>query len=395
MRLGPAESAESERVPRLARGCDPAGFTLSPAEGYLLSRIDGHTSWDALRKIGGLPAAEVDRCLERWAAAGLVEWEGGPAAPGAPPRGTGHLEPDPSLELDVAVQRRVIDFAGQLDRPYHEILGVPRDADVRTIKKAYFALSKTFHPDRYFRRELGALGPLIERCFKRILEAYELLSDPVTRAEVQAAAPAAAPVAAAVAQPGGAEVRRRLVRRLDQLTGHGRARTERRRKAKSFFEAGMAAFAKERWLEAAGAVRLSIAFDPECEAYREHFVDVQRKAHDERAKMLVKQAEGSLEMRDWRDALELFEEAVAFRPGDAELAFRAARLAWQAAGELKKAKDLAAAACELEPGNALYRRTLGQIYAAAGLTSNARRELEKALELDPGDKDAKAALRGL
>jgi curved DNA-binding protein CbpA len=394
MRLGRAATAEAERVPRLASGCDPTALTLTPAEGYLLSRIDGRTSWDALRKIAGLPAADVDRCLERWAAEGLVEWVGAesPARSAAPPRRAAgeHLEPDVSLQLDVAVQRRVIEFAAQLDRPYHELLGVPHDADVRTIKKAYFALSKVFHPDRYFRRELGPLGPLIERCFKRILEAYELLSDPATRAEVQRPDAATAPGA-----PADAEARRRLVRRLDQLTGHGRLRSERKRKAKGLFESGMSAFAQGRWIEAAGAVRLSIAFDPDNEAYREHFVEVQRKAHEERAKMLVKQGEGALEMRDWRDALELFEEALNYRPGDAELAFRAARLAWQAAGELKRAKDLAGAACELAPDNALYRRTLGQIYAAAGLSTNARRELEKAIELDPGDKEAKAALRRL
>jgi tetratricopeptide (TPR) repeat protein len=190
-------------------------------------------------------------------------------------------------------------------------------------------------------------------------------------------------------------MRRRLRRRRDQLTGHRRIRDERKRKAKSFFEAGMAAFGKERWLEAAGSVRLALAFDPGQEVYKERFVEVQRKANEERAQALVLRADDALELRDYQEALELLEEAVHCRPYDAELSYRAGRLAWQALGDLRKAKDLATGACELEPENSTYRRTLGLIYASAGLASNARRELQAATKLDPGDKEAKAALKAL
>ena len=31
------------RIPRLTSGCDPSVLKLSPAEGFLLSRIDGQT----------------------------------------------------------------------------------------------------------------------------------------------------------------------------------------------------------------------------------------------------------------------------------------------------------------------------------------------------------------
>ena len=186
-------------------------------------------------------------------------------------------------------------------------------------------------------------------------------------------------------------------RRLRRKVGIGphRVMAERKRKAKSFFESGMAAFGKERWLEAAGSVRLAIAFDPRNEAYKESFVNVQRKAHEERAKLLIRQAEGALDMRDYQDATVLFEEALQFRPFDPELNIRAARLQWQAAGDLRKAKEFAAAACEIDPANASYRRTLGQIFKAAGLKSNAKRELEAALKLDPKDAEASAELKSL
>jgi cytochrome c-type biogenesis protein CcmH/NrfG len=43
----------------------------------------------------------------------------------------------------------------------------------------------------------------------------------------------------------------------------------------------------------------------------------------------------------------------------------------------------------------VYRRMLADVYAAAGLSANAKREYETALRIDPNDKEAKAALRSL
>jgi curved DNA-binding protein CbpA len=413
---------------RIAEGCDPSSLTLSPAEGFLLSRIDGRTPRGVLRQIGALSPGEIDRCLERWLKEGVLELvrpartkaaRPAPAAAGAAakrtaaPKSAAPPKPavevptapqcapglpalDPSLELDVEMQQELLAFAARLSRPYHQILGVSRDADAASIKKAYFALSKKLHPDRYFRRRIGPFAPLVERCFKKLLEAYELLSDPQTRAEVQAR-PAVSVSAADAdsARLSSLDARRRLRERVGLLAGAKRAGDERRRKAKGFFEAGMAAFANERWLEAAGSVRLAIAFDPDNEVYRERFSDVQRRAHEERARVLVKQAEGALELRDFAHAASLFEEAVHYRPADPELSIRAAKLAWQGLGELRRAKDLAAHAVELAPENGGYRRVLGLVYKDAGLTANAKRELEAALRIDPQDGEAKAALRGL
>jgi curved DNA-binding protein CbpA len=414
MRLG--DNGDQETVMRIAAGCDPSSLVLSPAEGFLLSRIDGRTPRGVLRQIGALAPGEIDRCLERWLKEGVLELvrPGGaerapvkpaaappPPPPAAPPAAavsaTGLPAIDPSLELPVETQHELLAFAARLSGPYHEILGVSRDADVALIKKAYFGLSKKLHPDRYFRRRIGEFAPLVERCFKKLLEAYELLSDPQTRAEVQAR-PAAAPVSAGdagSARLSSLDASRRLRERVGLLAGAKRAGEERRRKAKSFFEAGMASFAGERWLEAAGSVRLAIAFDPDNEAYRERFSEVQRRAHEERARLLMKQAEGALELRDFPQAANLFEEAVHYRPADPELSIRAAKIAWQALGELRRAKDLAAHAVELAPENGGYRRVLGLVYKDAGLTANAKRELEAALRIDPHDGEAKAALRGL
>ena len=435
--------AAGERVPRLGPGVDPTALALTPAEGYLLSRIDGRTPWRVLREIGGLPPREIDRCLERWIAERVLVVDGvrsaraddaaGPHRADPPPQtstrpaaqrpagapapasataaaAASGLRVDPSLDLPVAVQERVLQLVARLDAPYHEILGVPPDADRKALKRAYFALSKEFHPDRYFRKNLGPFQGELERVFKKIVEAYELLSDPMARAEIEKSlasmAPPAAQASGAAAeppsagagatQPPAAPPAQPTVRRRPHVFSIAeRVRKERRQRAKRLFEAGMAAFANGRWLEAAGSVRLAIAFDPWNAVYKEQFAEVQARAHQERAKQLLKEADSALELRDYPAALRAFEEALHYRPGDVELLRRAARLALQAGGDLHQAKEWALAAVELDGRDAGGHKLLALIYKAAGLAANARREFELAAQLDPEDKEVRAELRRL
>src|SRR5262245_51362910 len=67
-----AKREQLKQVPQLAPGWEKRALSLSPAEGFLLSRIDGATPWTLLREIGGLAPEQADRCLERWVADGLV-----------------------------------------------------------------------------------------------------------------------------------------------------------------------------------------------------------------------------------------------------------------------------------------------------------------------------------
>lgn len=62
---------------------------------------------------------------------------------------------------------------------YYDVLGVARDADAEAIKKAYRKLALKWHPDRHQGEEKDAA----EVTFKRVSEAYEVLSDPTKRAK--------------------------------------------------------------------------------------------------------------------------------------------------------------------------------------------------------------------
>ena len=60
-------------------------------------------------------------------------------------------------------------------RDYYEVLGVSKDADDATIKKAYRQLAKKYHPDT------NPGDAEAEKKFKEASEAYAVLSDPEKR----------------------------------------------------------------------------------------------------------------------------------------------------------------------------------------------------------------------
>lgn len=387
-----ATAKTGEGVPELVDGWESQGLRLTPSEGFLLSRIDGSTPWTSLRQIAGMPAAQVDACIERWIAQGIVS-----VAPRPPDGADDAPGLDASLDLPLELQRRILDFESALDRPYHELLGVAPDADARAIKRAFFELSKEFHPDRYFRRRVGDFAPRLERIFKRIALAYELLSDPAARAELERipAAPCEPPpVESAPAADVGAPAPPRISRKrqtLDRLRRHFRipeeVLAERRFRARSLRESARVAVAQGGWSEAASAIRLAIAFDPWSDEYKEAFAEIQSSLHQHRAAELLEHGGAGGLSSHASDALRQIEDALHYRPSDARLQHRAAELALDT-GDAERAREFAERACELEPEVAAHHSTLGRVLRRAGERGAAREALERARRLDPSDARA-------
>ncbi|BFZ56304.1 hypothetical protein PYCC9005_003349 [Savitreella phatthalungensis] len=65
-------------------------------------------------------------------------------------------------------------------KDYYKILGVPRDADAKQIKKQYRQLTKLYHPDKY--RGNDMTPDQVARKIESINEAYEVLTDPELKA---------------------------------------------------------------------------------------------------------------------------------------------------------------------------------------------------------------------
>jgi tetratricopeptide (TPR) repeat protein len=409
MDLDAVSEEDLGRTPCIAPGCDPSSLRLSAAEGYLLSRIDGHTSWRLLREIGGLTPDEVDLCIEMWLGDGVIEMGGFerkpkpiPKAPKpAPVRRPGEIDEsqiDPGLEIPEETQRRILEMESRLGCGYAELLGVAADASEKDIKKAYRALSRDFHPDRYFRKQIGDHKPRLEAIFKKVLEAYELLSDPATRAEVQKAMAQQPPPSASGsdAPPPPPDPSRPLspIERLRQRMPFKIPQSilnERRARAKQFYDSARTWAENGHHLEAASSIRLAIAFDPHEELYKTTFAGIRAGISDARIKELLKQAAHWSDPQELRSGLKECEEMLLYRPHDPELNCAAATAA-VALGQGDEARELAERAVEHSPDVARYHRVFAEALAACGDKGHAIRELETALELDSGDAKTRALL---
>ncbi|MCC6555363.1 MAG: DnaJ domain-containing protein [Polyangiaceae bacterium] len=209
----------SVRVPRLRPGCDIKSLPLTPAEGFLLSRIDGILDEHDLGMMTGLDAVAVAGVLERLRSLGAIEISDGagrpapaassparpapapaasaarpapapaPAAPSPARPADAALRSDPAVldepvELAPEKRQRILDLFSRLDEvSYYELLGVTEEAEKKQIKSAYYALAPEFHPDTYFRKQLGSYKAKIEAIFSRITLAHDVLTSKQRRAE--------------------------------------------------------------------------------------------------------------------------------------------------------------------------------------------------------------------
>ena len=72
---------------------------------------------------------------------------------------------------------KYLSLSNRLLKDYYAILGVPKNANGKDIKKAYYQLAKQFHPDT------NQGEPAAMKKFQEVSEAYEVLSDDGKRSQ--------------------------------------------------------------------------------------------------------------------------------------------------------------------------------------------------------------------
>jgi curved DNA-binding protein CbpA len=89
-----------------------------------------------------------------------------------------------NVDLDEDTRRGILAMHARLDELHHyALLGVDRTTDRKGIKRAYYDLAGKFHPDRYFRKNLGSFKVRMEVIFSRMTLAHDTLSDRERRAD--------------------------------------------------------------------------------------------------------------------------------------------------------------------------------------------------------------------
>jgi hypothetical protein len=183
--------------PKLNRAADLARAGLTPTEGFVLSRVDGATSYEGICQLTGLGVEATLEILRKLWADRLILGPGeaapplkppAPAAAPAPARPLSLLEVhddgspvDPAemaggADLDSVLKARIIRLHRRLKslQP-HELLAVPVGSDAATVRKAYFAASKELHPDRHYGREIGPFRGKLSDIFAQLTSAFEQL----------------------------------------------------------------------------------------------------------------------------------------------------------------------------------------------------------------------------
>lgn len=449
--MGLADARNScDEILSLAPDCDPSVLRFSPAEGYLFSRVDGYTPWRLLREMGGLPADEVDLCLENWLARGILLAEPAPdraesytpsaeAAPEAAPAtpAASELPPidssliDDKLDLSKAVQRQILEFEVGLCRNSFELLGLGTDADRRAVKKAYFAKCREFHPDRYFRRDIGPYTKKLEAIFKSVQKAYELLCDDDERAalaetlgpieapgdgesrgvsdspsgshsDLDSASGASSPSKASrstKAEPDEAKPAQPILSPLDRLKQRmpfrikSEKRSEGREQAEDFYQSALLSVRQGNKSEAIASLHLALAFDTGNKRFREMLDTLQDEATDLRLCDLQARAD-KMDVAERVEAMQVCEKLLVERAEDPEVHHLAARLSIGSSA-FEKALDWAERAVELNPKVGRYHATLGQVFEGLIDWGHAISELKEAMRLDPGDEDSSRRLASL
>jgi len=94
-----------------------------------------------------------------------------------PTPASGGTDLPPELQNEL----RTFEAVGR-DISLYDLLGVTPDADGGTVRRAYLDRSRRYHPDAWFRKNVGEFGPLLSRAFQKLSAAYQVLSDEDARA---------------------------------------------------------------------------------------------------------------------------------------------------------------------------------------------------------------------
>lgn len=147
-------------------------LTLTPVDGFVLSRVDGTLSARDVLALIPLPAEEVERSLLCLLATGMIEYA---AAPAPPRRDSAQL-----------LRQEIVDlFRALPDRNHFELLSVPLSASTAEIEAAFRRLAKRYHPDVHHDPALTDLRDKLDAIFARVTEAHTVLAHAGLRAAYQ------------------------------------------------------------------------------------------------------------------------------------------------------------------------------------------------------------------
>jgi len=186
---------------------DFAGLTLSPEEGFVLSRVDGHATIDEICMVTGLGDDTTLGALAKLYTSKLIAIPGAPAqteepakTPTEPPPEASSSDaeaPTEAVEVPFSVEQECelpekkqqeihTQYYALEAVNFYELLTLDKGCSGKDVQRAYRKLSMRFHPDRFFGKKLGSYKGKLEAIFRHITNVVEYLTDDDERASYEA-----------------------------------------------------------------------------------------------------------------------------------------------------------------------------------------------------------------
>lgn len=237
-------------------------------------------------------------------------------------------ELDEDVDLDPERRKYILDAHARLKQlTAYELLGVPRDANKKEIKRAYFQLAGLLHTDRYFGKKLGSYKAKMEALFTRVSSAYDILLDRDKRAAYDARL--GDPVTGAAPAPVEPKI---LAQRQAAMDALKQRFADAKAKAKQHADKGALARAAGDMAGAAEAYRVALTFAPNDPSLKSALEETQRAATEKMADSYVRQALLEERYGHWAEAAASWRRAAEARPDDAQAKERLANALARASG---------------------------------------------------------------
>ena len=314
------------------------------------------------------------------------------------------------------------------DEDHYRLLDVGKNSEASVVQQAYYKQSRKWHPDAFFRRDTGDYGPIIDKIFMGLTEAYQILSDPKKKQVYDrkhtptTSVPQASTATESTTETNRSRSRHRKGRRRrererrrsqgetptqskesirDRLKKQrqqkvvGKVRSsieEQRQKAQESFEQGMLDYREGRVMQAATNLHFACEMDPDNNQYKEHFRVIRKEARALKAEEFIAAAENAENFSNYGRAIEQYRKAVSYECEDAAPYARLAYLVSRLDPDPREIIHLLQIAVQKAPENAEYHCLLGEAYFRQGMSLNAKREFQAALAIQ---KNYQRAIEGL
>jgi tetratricopeptide (TPR) repeat protein len=308
----------------------------------------------------------------------------------------GHLfnPADLSETVDIDVDRRkAILFAEAMlaEWTHWQVLGLPWNASVEAVRAAYIEQVKIFHPDQYSGQKLGSYRTRLERVFRRVTEARDVLAAEDERAAyVLATAPA---LERTRIEARRLEDERRSAERRGRLARHNPL-LARAGRISDLMKHGRDMMAAGSFNQAANDFLLVTSLDQGNAEAAGLAAEARKKATAARVADCIDKGRAAEALGAWHGALAAYRAALEVEPSSIRALVLASRAAIEL-GDAGAARDFAEQAIRAQPRSAVAHEALGSALEAAGKRSDAKKALERAVEIDPRLESAKDRLKKL